>query len=141
MSKNIFVQGAISPEKIAESIARHPNTIGGHSLFLGQVRADKVRHLNVTAIEYTAYEALALSIFCEIKKELFKQYPLIHICFYHSLGRVKAGKICLLAATAAANRQPATAACNELVERIKKDLPVWGKELFENQQHQWKENK
>lgn len=141
MSKNIFIQGAISPEKIAESIARHPGTTGGHSLFLGQVRADIIRHLNVTAIEYTAYEALALSIFRDIKKELMEQYPLTNLCFYHSLGRVKVGEICLLAATAAPNRQPAISACNALVERIKKDLPVWGKELFENQQHQWKENK
>jgi molybdopterin synthase catalytic subunit len=31
--------------------------------------------------------------------------------------------------------------CNELVERIKKELPVWGKEIFDSEEHQWKVNK
>lgn len=40
--KNIFVQGPISLEKIAQSIANHASKtdIGGHSIFLGQIRAD-----------------------------------------------------------------------------------------------------
>jgi molybdopterin synthase catalytic subunit len=42
--KNSFIEGAISPEKIATSIAHHQHktNIGGHSIFLGQVRADEI---------------------------------------------------------------------------------------------------
>ena len=41
--KNIFVEGAIAPQKIANSIAQHATqkNIGAHSIFLGQVRADE----------------------------------------------------------------------------------------------------
>jgi molybdopterin synthase catalytic subunit len=41
----------------------------------------------------------------------------------------------------AVHRKEAMAACEEVVERIKKELPIWGKELFDDNQYQWKENK
>ena len=59
---------------------------------------------------------------------------------YHSLGEVNVGEICLFVFTSSKHRKAAIAACEELVERIKKELPVWGKELFENKQEQWKVN-
>jgi molybdopterin synthase catalytic subunit len=32
------------------------------------------------------------------------------------------------------------AACNEVVDRLKAELPIWGKEIFEDETHQWKQN-
>jgi molybdopterin synthase catalytic subunit len=51
--KNIFVQGPIAPDKIAQSIQNHSNktNIGAHSIFLGQVRADEKEGSLVNAIE------------------------------------------------------------------------------------------
>jgi molybdopterin synthase catalytic subunit len=60
---------------------------------------------------------------------------------YHSLGLVKAGEICLFVFTSSKHRKAAIEACNELVERIKAELPIWGKEIFEDNSSQWKENK
>ena len=62
MSKKIvFIQGAISSEFIAQSIAKHQgkHSIGAHNIFLGQVRADVHGDTKVKAIEYTAYEEMA----------------------------------------------------------------------------------
>ncbi|MBW7952276.1 MAG: molybdenum cofactor biosynthesis protein MoaE, partial [Chitinophagaceae bacterium] len=39
-----------------------------------------------------------------------------------------------------AHRKEAIKACEEIVERIKKEVPVWGKEVFVNENHQWKIN-
>ena len=52
---------------------------------------------------------------------------------YHSLGVVKAGEISLFVFTSSAHRRAAIDACNEVVERIKNELPVWGKEIFEDE--------
>ena len=60
---------------------------------------------------------------------------------YHSLGKVAAGEICLFVFTSSAHRKAAIEACNETVERIKAELPVWGKELFADETYQLKENK
>lgn len=147
--KNIFVQGAIYPAFIGESIAKHQtNTnIGGHSIFLGQVRADVVEGKTVAAIVYTAYEEMALEQMSRIREVIFGKYPLVCMHVYHSLGKVAAGEVCLFVFTSSEHRRIAIDACDETVERIKAELPVWGKELFFlgpgglDETHQWKENK
>lgn len=140
--KNIFVQGAIPPTQIAESIAQHSSKtgIGGHSIFLGQVRADVIDGKTVRAIEYTAYEEMAKEQMHEIREAVFANYPLHCMHIYHSLGEVAVGEICLFVFTSSAHRKPAIDACTEIVERIKKELPIWGKELFADDSYQWKTN-
>lgn len=141
--KNIFIEGAITSGFIAESIQKHNSKkdIGAHSIFLGQVRADIVDGKQVTAIEYTAYEELALEKMHMIRESIFAKYPLTCMHIYHSLGSVSAGEICLFVFTSSVHRNSAIEACNEVVERIKAELPIWGKEIFSDESHQWKENR
>ena len=140
--KNIFKQGAIAAAFIADSIAKHSSKtdIGGHSIFLGQVRADVISEKKVAAIEYTTYEELALEKMHSIREDIFAKYDLTCMHVHHSLGSVAAGEICLFVFTSSAHRKAAIEACNETVERIKAELPVWGKEIFEDETHQWKVN-
>lgn len=141
--KNIFVEGPITSEKIANSIQSHSckHEIGGHSIFLGQVRADEINGKIVSAIEYSCYEDVALSKAYEIREDIFGKYDLTCMHIYHSLGTVKTGEICLFVFTSSKHRKAAIEACNELVERIKAELPIWGKEMFNDNHFQWKENK
>ena len=140
--KNIFVSGKIDPAFIAESISKHSSktTIGGHSIFMGQVRRDELDSKFVAAIEFTAYEELALEKMQQIREDIFKKYPLSCMHVHHSLGTIRAGEICLFVFTSSAHRKPAIDACTEIVERLKAELPIWGKEIFEDDTHQWKEN-
>lgn len=141
--RNIFVQGKIEPAFIAESIEKHSvkTTIGGHSIFLGQVRADVINTKEITAIEYTAYEEMALEKMHAIRESIFAKYELTCLHVYHSLGMVAAGEICLFVFTSSRHRKAAIDACEEIVERIKSELPIWGKELFHDETHQWKVNR
>ena len=141
--KNIFVHGAITASFIADSIQKHSikTDIGAHSIFLGQVRNDVINEKKVAAIEYTAYEEMALEKMHEIREAIFEKYRLTCMHVYHSLGKVAAGEISLFVFTSSVHRKAAIDACEETVERIKHELPVWGKELFEDETYQWKENK
>ncbi len=141
--KNIFTAGAIPASFIAESIQKHSTqtAIGGHSIFLGQVRADKTEHGIVSAIEYTAFEEMAIEKMHLIREDTFAKYPLTCMHVYHSLGTVATGEICLFVFTSSAHRKAAIDACNETVERLKAELPVWGKEIIDGDFHQWKVNK
>ena len=141
--KNIFIQGAVSSAKIAKVIQHHNSktNIGGHSIFLGQVRADEKPEGNVQAIEYTAYEEMALEKAYLIREEIFEKYPLTCMHIYHSLGKINAGEICLFVFTSSKHRAMAMDACRYVVEEIKANVPVFGKEIFEDGEHQWKENK
>ncbi|GGH18688.1 molybdenum cofactor biosynthesis protein MoaE [Sphingobacterium alkalisoli] len=140
--KKIFQNSAISPRSIAESIARHASKtdIGAHQIFLGQIRSDVIENKKVKAIEYTAYEDLALNKMTEIREDIFAKYQLTCMHIYHSLGVVHAGEICLFVFTSSKHRNDATLACSEVVERIKNELPIWGREIFEDDTHQWKTN-
>jgi molybdopterin synthase catalytic subunit len=140
--KNVFVEGAISPQFIADSIAKH-NTkkdIGAHSIFLGQVRNDLINNQEVSAIEYSCYQDMADPILFQIREDCFAKYELTCMHIYHSLGLVKSGEICLFVFTSSKHRKAAIEACDYLVERIKKEVPIWGKEIFEDHSTQWKVN-
>jgi molybdopterin synthase catalytic subunit len=141
--RDIFVKGAVSPEFVAESIGKHSTKtdIGAHSIFLGQVRADALDGKTVHAIEYTSYEEMALQQMDAIRQNIFEKYELTCMHVYHSLGMVRAGEISLFVFTSSKHRKAAIDACEETVERIKKELPVWGKELLEDESYHWKENK
>lgn len=140
--KPIFTEGAISPLSISDSIAKHSSKteIGAHSIFLGQVRADKIGGKTVRAIEYTAHDELAQQQMTEIREAIFEKYPLTCMHVYHSLGTVNVGEICFFVFTSSAHRKAAIAACEEVVNRVKAELPIWGKEIFEDDTHQWKVN-
>lgn len=141
--KNIFIQGAITPGFIADSIQKHSNKteIGGHSIFLGQVRKDLIGNESVVAIDYTTYEEMCKEKMLIIREDIFARYALTCMHVYHSLGKVGVGEICLFVFTSSAHRKEAIEACEETVERIKAELPIWGKEILENESHHWKVNK
>jgi len=131
--KNIFIQGPIASSFIADSIQKHSSKtdIGGHSIFLGQVRADIIDGKKVSFIEYTSYEEMALEKMHIIREDVFAKYPLTCMHVYHSLGKVNTGEISLFVFTSSPHRKDAIDACEEVVNRIKNEVPIWGKEIFE----------
>ncbi|HMQ76194.1 MAG TPA: molybdenum cofactor biosynthesis protein MoaE [Flavobacteriales bacterium] len=148
--RDIFVEGPIDPAFIATSIARHATRtdIGAHEIFLGQVRADRVAGADdhpsgrsVTAIEYTAYRDMALERMTAIREEAFAQWPsmtCLHV--HHSLGTIKAGELCFMVFASAPHRAAAREAVAWVVDRIKAELPIFGKEIVEGGGHIWKSN-
>lgn len=141
-TKTSFIQGAISSEFIGNSIAKHQSktTIGAHNIFLGQVRADAINAKIVTAIEYTAYEEMAENSFYDIREAAFAKYKLSCLHIYHSLGLVKSGEICLFVFVSAPRRKVIYKALEFLVEEIKEKVPIFGKEIFEDETYTWKKN-
>ncbi|AIZ42649.1 molybdenum cofactor biosynthesis protein MoaE [Cellulophaga baltica] len=140
--KNVFTQGAISSEFIAQAIAKHQSktTIGAHNIFLGQVRADTIDEKVVAAIEYSAYEEMANKKFHEVREATFEKFDLTCMHIYHSLGAVKAGEICLFVFVSSPRRKVVFKALEYVVEKLKAEVPVFGKEIFEDESYQWKVN-
>lgn len=141
-TKNVFIEGAISSEFIAESIAKHQSktSIGAHNIFLGQVRADQIDGKTVSEIAYTAYTEMANAKFQEIRETTFKKFDLTCMHIYHSIGSVKVGEICLFVFVSSSRRKEVFPAIEYVVEEIKAHVPVFGKEVFKDKGHQWKIN-
>lgn len=148
--KDIFVEGPIDPAFIATSIAKHATRtdIGAHEIFLGQVRADNVVGADdlppataVAAIEYTAYRDMALERMTAIREEAFARWPgmtCLHV--HHSLGTIQAGELCFMVFASAPHRAAAREAVAWVVDRIKAELPIFGRELLTDSSHIWKSN-
>ena len=139
---NVFINGPITPEFIANSISKHSTKtdIGAHDIFLGQVRSDVIENKTVAAINYEAYQEMADELLHEIRETAFAKYNLVCMHIYHSLGVVKAGEICLFVFVSSKHRKVAFNACQDIVEQIKAMTPIWGKEIFEDDSFVWKEN-
>lgn len=140
--KKVFIEGPISASFIGDSIAKHQTktSIGAHDIFLGQVRADEIDGKRVVAIDYSAYEEMAENAIHEIREAAFEKYNLTCMHIYHSLGRVNAGEICLFVFVSSPRRKEVFAAIEFLVEEIKSKVPIFGKEIFEDETHTWKKN-
>ena len=140
--RNIFRQGAITPEFVSESIAKHQSKtgIGAHDIFLGQVRADVVDDKEVKAIDFTAYEEMANQKAHEVKEKAIENFGLSCMHIYHSLGIVPVGGICIFVFVSAPHRKSVFEALQWVVNSMKADIPIFGKELFEGDAYQWKVN-
>jgi molybdopterin synthase catalytic subunit len=140
--KKTFLEGAISSDFIGDSIAKHQgkHSIGAHNIFLGQVRADETDGQKVVAIDYTAYEEMANEKLHEIREAAFEKYDLTCLHIYHSLGKVVVGEICFFVFVSAKRRKQVYEATEYLVNQVKEQVPIFGKEIFESENFQWKVN-
>jgi molybdopterin synthase catalytic subunit len=143
MNESILINGPVPQAMISSLLEALGNDIsaGGHSLFLGQVRADISVGRRVKAIEYSAYEAMVSVEADKIKKSIMAEYDdLKSIKILHSVGIVKAGEVSLFVLVSSGHRHQAIQACSKTVELIKEKLPVWKKEIFEDNTSEWRQN-
>jgi molybdopterin synthase catalytic subunit len=98
---------------------------GGTCVFLGTVRNDD----GVTAIEYSAYDAMALAEIERMLGEAQERWPDARVTLQHRLGLIPCGEASIAIAAAAPHRDDAFIACRHVIEEVKQRLPIWKKEL------------
>lgn len=142
MKGNYLIKGPVTSEIMTALIESSGRTdTGGESVFIGRVRADESEGKRVTAIEYSAYENMVHAEAEKIKETVLAEFSdAIKIEILHSTGIVKAGEISLLVIAWAGHRNHAFEACRKTVELIKERLPVWKKEIFDDNSTTWREN-
>ncbi len=143
MTKNCLVNGPVTLKEMAPlfEMMSVKSKAGGHSVFMGQVRADESDGKTVKAIEYSAYEAMVKGEADKIKAEILSEFADVQsVDILHSIGVVNAGELSLFVLVSAGHRQQAIQACSKSVELIKERLPVWKKEIYEDYSHIWRQN-
>lgn len=106
---------------------------GGTCVFLGTVRTDD----GVTAIDYSAYEAMAMEETERILGEALALWPDARVTLQHRLGVIPAGEASIAIAAAAPHREEAFTACRYVIEEVKTRLPVWKKEMHADGSTTW----
>jgi len=141
METKYLIEGPITQKVISELLAKigERSDTGGHSVFIGQVRADQINGRKVKSIEYSAYKEMVKIEADKIKNAVFNEFTDVKsIDIIHSTGIVNAGKISLFVLVSAGHRRHSIEACSKAVEFIKEKLPVWKREIFNDNSHEWK---
>jgi len=138
----MFTEGPIGSDAISAAIqegsAHHD--AGAYSVFIGQVRNDVIEGKIVKTIRYTSNTEMAEKAMNEIITEAGKKFDLKKVKVIQSLGDVSKGEICLFVMAVCGHRRESFKAIEFIVEQLKKELPVWGQEIFEDNSHTWKIN-
>jgi molybdopterin converting factor subunit 1 len=121
-----------SPIDTRELVARlRQGRDGAIATFEGVVR-DNSNGRRTLFLEYEAYEAMAVETMARIGRELASKFEVSRIGMVHRLGRLEIGETSVVVAVSAPHRRPAFEACQEGINRLKKLVPVWKKEHFED---------
>ena len=98
--------------------------------FTGEVRAES-KGKRVVRLEYEAYPAMAERKLREIGERVGREHG-AEVAIVHRLGRLEPGEAAVVIACAAPHRTPAFRACEAAIELLKKDVPIWKREVFED---------
>jgi len=99
--------------------------------FLGVTR-DHNEGRRVLHLEYEAYRPMAERKIAEIVEEMEARYPIGSVAIAHRVGRVDVGETSLVVAVSAPHRGPAFEAASYFVDELKRVVPIWKKEVFED---------
>lgn len=113
--------------------------LGGTVLFVGSVRRGEDDG-PVTAIEYSAYEAMAETEIDRILADAVARWPGVRLGVRHRLGMVGTGEASVAVAAAMPHRAEAFEAARHVIEEIKRRLPVWKREEFDDGKRRWRSN-
>jgi molybdopterin synthase catalytic subunit len=104
---------------------------GATVTFDGFVR-DHTKKRRTLYLEYEAYESMALAKLQEIASELHNKFAIDRVAIVHRLGRLEIGETSVFIAVSAAHRAPAFEACRYAIDTLKRTVPIWKKEYFED---------
>jgi molybdopterin synthase catalytic subunit len=111
---------------------------GGVDVFIGTTR-NHSQGKKVLALSYEAYVPMALELMRGIEKELHQRWNIHEASIVHRIGDVPVMEASVVIAVSADHRAEAFAACRYAIDTLKKDVPIWKKEHFENGEV-WAEN-
>jgi molybdopterin synthase catalytic subunit len=86
---------------------------------------------------YEAYDSMALTEMQRLGIEAHKQFDIAHIGIVHRTGRLDIGETSVVIAVSAPHRQAAFQACEWAIRELKRTVPIWKKEIFEDGEEQW----
>lgn len=109
---------------------------GAVNLFLGVVR-NHHQGRTVSALEYEAYESMALKQLERTGVEVAERFALSELVVVHRLGALVPGDVSLLVGVSSHHRRESLAATALFIDLLKRDVPIWKKETFTGGEVQW----
>jgi len=124
-----IVSGAIDTSSLLKAIKQPED--GAAVVFEGIVR-NHTRGRRTLFLDYEAYEEMALKQMEELAERALADFKIRDVAIVHRLGRLEIGETSVLIVVASAHRGAAFDACRWLIDTLKRIVPIWKKEYFED---------
>ena len=113
---------------------------GASSIFVGTTR-DSFENKTVAKLSYEAYEPMAIKEMKQLCENVRKEFKVHKIYMLHRLGEVPVKEASIVIAVSSVHRKDSLDAVQVLIDTLKERVPIWKKEIYEDGNSEWKENK
>lgn len=131
MGRAELTTSTIDVSKCLTEIMAESKNIGGIVCFIGTIRSIN-DNKKVVKLSYDYYPELAGLQLKKLREEAIKSFGLIDATVLHRVGDVPIGEVSLLVITAGEHRDEAFKAARWLVDKIKSEVAIWKKEIYED---------
>jgi molybdopterin synthase catalytic subunit len=104
---------------------------GAVNLFVGTVR-NHSKGKAVVRLDFEAYDAMALRQMEHLANEAMNKWPLVKLAIIHAVGAKEPGIPVVVIGVSSAHRDVSFEACRFLIDELKKTVPIWKKEFYED---------
>lgn len=104
---------------------------GATDVFIGTTR-NKTSDKAVVKLDFEAYESMAIKELQKIVDRAKEQWPILKYAVSHRVGVVEIGEEAVVIAVSTPHRQAAFESCRFIIDELKKSVPIWKKEIFED---------
>jgi molybdopterin synthase catalytic subunit len=109
--------------------------VGGIAVFVGLVR-DHDEGRQVLTLDYTAHPTAAGEL-ARVTAEVANRHDILALATEHRIGHLRIGDTAVVVAAAAAHRAAAFAACRDLIDTLKLEVPIWKEQQFADGACEW----
>ncbi|MCH7592418.1 MAG: molybdopterin converting factor subunit 1 [Planctomycetes bacterium] len=132
-----LVRDAIDPDRIRDFVTGDA-TLGGITTFEGVTRGETdPEHGELSHLVYEAYEAMAREKLDGLAREAKERWSAERVAIVHRLGTVRPGEASVVIAVACAHRAQCFEACRWLIDTLKKEVPIWKKDVYQDGFTRW----
>ena len=111
---------------------------GGIDVFLGTTRAEnRADGTPLIALDYEGYGEMALRRMQQLVADARRQWPIVRVALLHRIGRVALAEPSVVIAVSTPHRAESFAACRWLIDSLKKDVPIWKREIWADGEGEW----
>lgn len=130
-----ITDGPIDAREVAARVAHR--SCGAVVTFEGVVRLEGDADNPLVALEYSAYESMALRVMGRIRREALERFAIENAAIVHRVGRLAIGEASVVIVVSAGHRGDAFEACRWLIDTVKIDVPIWKKEIWSRGESTW----
>jgi len=127
-----------APLSLDEVYAQADDPANGAIVVMSGMVRDNTDGKPVVALEYQAYEPMAIEIFKQIATQIRQTCPEVtRVVIHHRTGKLSVGEISVLVAVGCPHRSEAFAACKFAIDTLKHNAPIWKKEWWQDGSTSW----